>query len=81
MPAIQVFVRSMLITSVCVLALCAPVQAAEEPVNPRKTWQLLDYIAIDYTGAAKDGRVVSAVEFAEMQEFSADAANKNSLRN
>ncbi len=32
-------------------------------------WQLLDYIAVDYGGAVAEGRVVSAQEYAEMQEF------------
>ncbi|CAN5392750.1 cytochrome c/FTR1 family iron permease [soil metagenome] len=35
----------------------------------RRVWQMLDYLAVDYGGAVKDGAVVSASEFAEMQEF------------
>jgi high-affinity iron transporter len=27
-----------------------------ETVNPRQTWQLLDYIAVDYAGAVQGGR-------------------------
>ncbi|TDU32761.1 high-affinity iron transporter [Panacagrimonas perspica] len=34
------------------------------------TWRLLDYLAVDYGGAVADGEVVSASEYAEMQEFS-----------
>lgn len=70
MSVVQVFVRSTLLI-LCVLAACTFAQAAEESVNPRQTWQLLDYIAVDYAGAVKDGRVISTGEFAEMQEFSA----------
>ena len=40
------------------------------------TWQLLDYLAVDYGGAVKDGKVISASEYAEMREFSASAADK-----
>ena len=37
------------------------------------TWRLLDYVAVDYAGAVKDGQVISASEFAEMREFTATA--------
>lgn len=44
--------------------------------NPTETkakqvWQLLDYVAVDYSGAVANGTVVKASEFAEMQEFAA----------
>ena len=39
--------------------------------TPRQTWQLLDYVAVDYAGAVQDGRVTSAAEYAEMREFAA----------
>lgn len=32
-------------------------------------WQLLDYIAVDYGGAVKNGRVTNQQEYAEMREF------------
>ena len=34
------------------------------------SWRLLDYLAVDYSGAVQDGRVVSESEYAEMREFS-----------
>ncbi len=37
-------------------------------------WKLLDYVAVDYGGAVKDGRAISAVEYGEMQEFTATIA-------
>ncbi len=43
--------------------------AAEQTANPRQTWQLLDYIAVDYAGAVQDGRIVNPGEYAEMREF------------
>lgn len=51
--------------------LCLPVAwaGAASPVNPRQTWQLLDYVAVDYGAAVQNGRIVSAGEYAEMREF------------
>jgi len=50
-------------------ALQTPALAQEAP-PAQVAWRLLDYIAVDYSGAVQDGRVVSAAEYAEMQEFS-----------
>jgi high-affinity iron transporter len=47
--------------------------AAAAPGDVQTTWQLLDYVAVDYGGAVQDGKVVSASEYAEMREFSASA--------
>ena len=37
--------------------------------NPRQTWQILDYVAVDYAGAVRNGTVIDAGEYAEMHEF------------
>jgi high-affinity iron transporter len=50
--------------------------AAEPPADVQTTWQLLDYVAVDYGGAVRDGKVVNASEYAEMREFSASAVEK-----
>ncbi|HEY6662425.1 MAG TPA: FTR1 family protein [Sphingomicrobium sp.] len=50
----------------------APASAAGTP-DVQTTWQLLDYLAVDYGGAVRDGKVISASEYAEMREFSASA--------
>lgn len=42
---------------------------APSAVNPRQTWQLLDYVAVDYGTAVKSGSVASEAEYAEMREF------------
>lgn len=39
-------------------------------------WRLLDYMAIDYRGAVRDGVVVSGEEYAEMVEFSGSVAER-----
>lgn len=51
--------------------LCLPAFAGTAPsaVDPRQTWQLLDYVAVDYSAAVQGGRVVSEGEYAEMREF------------
>jgi high-affinity iron transporter len=50
--------------------------AAAAPGDVQTTWQLLDYVAVDYGGAVQDDKVVSASEYAEMREFSASAVEK-----
>ncbi|MFC5440538.1 FTR1 family protein [Rhodanobacter ginsenosidimutans] len=54
------------------LLFCPRLHAAVDSVPT--TWRLLDYIAVDYREAVRDGAVVNQVEYQEMQEFSATAA-------
>ena len=42
----------------------------------KQTWQLLDYLAVDYGGAVRDGKVQSASEYEEMKEFAATAGQQ-----
>jgi high-affinity iron transporter len=56
------------------LLLAAPAQAQKSDVQT--AWQLLDYVAVDYAGAVRGGKVVSASEYAEMREFSGSVAEK-----
>src|SRR3954462_352254 len=51
----------------CLLAFAAPAAAQQEDVQT--SWRLLDYLAVDYPGAVRDGRVLSASEYKEMTEF------------
>jgi high-affinity iron transporter len=48
--------------------------AAEADV--KRVWQILDYLAVDYAGAVKDGAVVSPSEYGEMKEFAQTARTK-----
>jgi high-affinity iron transporter len=50
--------------------------AAAAPGDVQTTWQLLDYVAVDYGGAVQNGKVVSDSEYAEMREFSGSAVEK-----
>ena len=40
------------------------------------SWRLLDYLAVDYPGAVRDGRIVSEAEYAEMREFSGSVTRR-----
>ncbi len=42
-------------------------------------WRLLDYVAVDYSGAVEHGRIKNASEYAEMTEFAASVSGR--LRN
>lgn len=49
---------------------------AAEPgveVKARQVWQLLDYVAVDYGAAVANAVVLKPSEYAEMQEFAAEA--------
>jgi high-affinity iron transporter len=60
-----------------VMALILPGTAAAQAENPstsvQTTWRLLDYVAVDYREAVRDGRVVNEAEYAEMREFARTA--------
>src|SRR5215213_8935129 len=53
-----------------------PAAAAPQAEDVGTAWRLLDYVAVDYGGAVRGGKVVSASEYAEMREFSASVADK-----
>ncbi len=56
------------------LSWSAAAHAGEADV--RRIWQLLDYLAVDYPGAVKDGAVINASEFEEMREFARTGRTK-----
>jgi len=61
----------------CLAVLFSAAPAASAPTNDVETaWRLLDYVAVDYGGAVRGGKVVSASEYAEMREFSGSVAEK-----
>ena len=67
--SIRLFLTFAFITVLGVPAVHAQTAAAD----PRVAWRLLDYLAVDYSGAVQNGQVISAGEFAEMNEFAASA--------
>lgn len=59
---------------VCLGVLLLPVLAGaadNAPSEVKTIWQLLDYLAVDYRGAVRDGVVIKDSEYAEMTDFSA----------
>ncbi|WP_414631626.1 FTR1 family protein [Brevundimonas naejangsanensis] len=45
------------------------VVSAQEAASSQTAWRLLDYLAVDYSGAVQNGQVISPSEYAEMNEF------------
>lgn len=43
------------------------------PGDSKQLWQLLDYVAVDYSGAVADGVIISEAEYAEMLDFTENA--------
>jgi high-affinity iron transporter len=68
-------VRRLAILIACGLTLLstplAIVAADDTDLPVRQLWQLLDYVAVDYSGAVANGEVSDATEFQEMREFAA----------
>lgn len=44
------------------------------PGDSKQLWQMLDYVAVDYSGAVADGVVISEAEYAEMLDFTENAS-------
>ena len=63
--------RRLIASFVFIFACLVGSPAAAAPADVQTTWRLLDYVAVDYGGAVRGGKVVSASEYAEMREFSA----------
>ena len=59
-----------------VVCLLAAVPALADVKDVPTVWRLLDYIAVDYREAVRDGAIVSESEYKEMVEFSATAREK-----
>jgi|TARA_R110000787_G_scaffold144937_1_gene258818 high-affinity iron transporter len=60
--------------AITLTALLVPAAAMAAPGDVQTAWRLLDYMAVDYGGAVADGRIKSAAEYAEMNEFAASVA-------
>ena len=53
-----------------------PAKAATTAQEVQTSWRLLDYIAVDYREAVRDGQVVNQLEYDEMVEFSGSVSEK-----
>ena len=61
--------RVLLLLAIWAGALSYPAAAATTAAEVQTTWRLLDYMAVDYSEAVRNGRVVNPAEYAEMIEF------------
>lgn len=66
--------RLAVLATLVALVFCGAARAETSDVET--TWRLLDYIAVDYAGAASHGSVLSPSEYAEQNEFAATVAAK-----
>ena len=60
----------------CAALVALPVGAAAQSNEVETAWRLLDYVAVDYSGAVRDGKVISPSEYAEMREFANSVEEK-----
>ncbi len=72
--------RGLFAAALCGLLVSVPAVAEDAPAATRdpntivpQTWQMLDYMAVDYAGAVNEGAVISTSEYAEEREFAATA--------
>ena len=75
----RVFTNITRLALIAVFALiaCGVATAANPAVaQAGQTWQLLDYIAVDYAEAVRDGLVVNEAEYSEMLEFAASVRSQ-----
>ena len=70
MSSLPTLVRGVLVALLWLVSSNCVAAADSDQALARQTWQLLDYIAVDYAEAVRDGRVVNELEYAEMREFS-----------
>ena len=69
--------RSLVIRLAAVLlALLIPAAVLANTADVQTAWRLLDYMAVDYSGAVANGSVKSAAEYAEMNEFAAGVSTR-----
>ncbi|HEU0097647.1 MAG TPA: FTR1 family protein [Allosphingosinicella sp.] len=60
----------------CLLAFVGAAPAVAQDAEVQTTWRLLDYVAVDYREAVRDGRVVNDGEYKEMTEFAASVRER-----
>jgi high-affinity iron transporter len=60
----------------CLLAVLGASPAAAQNGEVQTSWRLLDYVAVDYREAVRDGRVVNDAEYKEMSEFTASVRER-----
>src|SRR5687767_14426283 len=69
-------VRNLVLLLAALLGLALPAAAADPKQDVQVSWRLLDYIGVDYREAVAAGKIVNALEYEEMVEFSANVSAK-----
>ena len=52
------------------------IASAQDAASSQTAWRLLDYLAVDYSGAVQNGQIISPPEYAEMNEFAAQVRER-----
>lgn len=73
------FSRALLLAVLLAASLFNIAPASAQTAPAQTIWRLLDYIAVDYREAVKDGQVVNPGEYQEMTEFSRSARERIAL--
>ncbi|SDG79674.1 cytochrome c/FTR1 family iron permease [Duganella sp. OV510] len=72
--AMKIWLRCLLIALLVIGT--ANAQTSDSAAGARQLWQLIDYVAVDYGGAVENGKVASTSEYAEMLDFTDNAARQ-----
>jgi len=51
------------------MAVAMSATASAAPSDVQTTWQMLNYMSVDYAGAVANGKIISQSEYGEMREF------------
>jgi high-affinity iron transporter len=65
-----------LLAFLCPAATSPAIAQNESDTEVESAWRLLDYIAVDYSGAVVGGEISNPAEYAEQIEFAATVATK-----
>jgi high-affinity iron transporter len=68
--------RKILTAGLILFSMVASGAASAAEADVRRVWQILDYLAVDYSGAVQDGKIVAQSEYDEMREFAKTAHDK-----
>ncbi len=73
---IRALIRNLAVCALLCLGSGHVALAASPNTTVSQTWQMLDYLATDYAGAVQNGKIISASEYTEMQEFAATSRTR-----
>lgn len=72
----EMFTRTIALCVLLITSLIPATAIRADNANVLTVWRLLDYMAIDYREAVRDGMIISANEYAEMIEFAASVKDR-----